>query len=323
MKQIWEEIGLALILGLVLPGIVLQSAVWFSQRGVVPEDRQDETEVREPEHERMEIKVLMEDGTVAVMDLEDYITGVVLAEMPASFEPEALKAQSVVARTYALRARNGKSKHEEAAVCTESSCCQAYRSPDAYLQSGGTRENYEKISDAAVSTAGYVLLYEGELIEATYFSCSGGSTEDAVAVWGTEVPYLVATRSPGEEGAAHYSDTVSFTPSEFLAALSLDTELEMKAWFGPVTYTAGGGIAEIEICGKQYKGTELRSLLGLRSTAVTFTPDGDSIQARTRGFGHRVGMSQYGADAMALQGSGYEEILAHYYRGTTLEKLTD
>ena len=133
----------------------------------------------------------------------------------------------------------------------------------------------------------------------------------------------MATRSPGEEGAAHYSDTVSFTPSEFLAALDLDTELEMKAWFGPVTYTAGGGIAEIEICGKQYTGTELRSLLGLRSTAVTFTLDGDSIQARTRGFGHRVGMSQYGADAMALQGSGYEEILAHYYRGTTLEKLTD
>ena len=80
---------------------------------------------------------------------------------------------------------------------------------------------------------------------------------------------------------------------------------------------------EIEICGKQYTGTELRSLLGLRSTAVTFTLDGDSIQARTRGFGHRVGMSQYGADAMALQGSSYEEILAHYYRGTTLEKLTD
>ena len=160
MKQIWEEIGLALILGLVLPGILLQSAVWLSGRDAEPEERQDETEVREPEHERTDIKVLMEDGTVAVMDLEDYITGVVLAEMPASFEPEALKAQSVVARTYALRARNGKSKHEEAAVCTESSCCQAYRSPDAYLQSGGTRENYEKISDAAVSTAGYVLLYE-------------------------------------------------------------------------------------------------------------------------------------------------------------------
>ena len=92
MKQIWEEIGLALILGLVLPGILLQSAVWFSQRGAVPEDRQDETEVREPEHERTEIKVLMEDGCVAVMDLEDYITGVVLAEMPASFRRRTASA---------------------------------------------------------------------------------------------------------------------------------------------------------------------------------------------------------------------------------------
>lgn len=322
MKQIWKEIGLALILGMVLPGIVLSIAVRMNRGELQIADSQ-ETIGTQPEEENTQIRLQMEDGSVAEMNLEAYITGVVLAEMPASFESEALKAQSVVARTYALRAENGKSKHEEAAVCTDSACCQAYRSPDDYVQNGGSRENYEKVSAAVASTEGLVLLYDGELIEATYFSCSGGSTEDAVAVWGTEVPYLVATDSPGEEAATHYSDTQNFTPEEFCEALSLETQEPPKDWFGPVIYTAGGGIETIEICDSAFSGPELRKLLGLRSTAVTFTVDSDSIIAHTRGYGHRVGMSQYGADAMAVQGKNFREILAHYYRGTSIEKLTD
>lgn len=322
MKQIWKEIGLALILGLVLPGVVLQISVKLSKQNE-PDHQPEATAVTEPETIRREIQVIMDDGAVSVMDLEDYITGVVLAEMPASFEKEALKAQSVVARTYAMRADHGKSKHESAAVCTDSTCCQAYCEAEEYLQNGGTRENYEKVSEAVAATEGYVLLYDGELIEATYFSCSGGVTEDAVAVWGTDVPYLVSTQSPGEEDAAHYSDVVSFTLEEFQNLLSMETSSAPEDWFGSVTYTAGGGIETIEICGETYSGTQLRSLLGLRSTAVTFTVDGDTIFAHTRGFGHRVGMSQYGADAMAVQGSGYAEILSHYYRGTTLERLAD
>ena len=318
MKNVLKEIGIALILGILLPGLVLDAAV---RLGRMRQMQTSETEVifyTQPEEAPIRIRVLDQDGDVVTMDLEEYITGVVLAEMPASFEPEALKAQAVVARTYAMRAEQGKSKHENAAVCMESSCCQAFRWPEAVQDPADA----EKVRSAVQETASCVLVYEGELIEATYFSCSGGSTEDAVAVWGTEVPYLVATDSPGEEQAAHYEDTLLMPCDAFLSALSLEGSGKPESWFGGVTYTAGGGVDTMEICGKTFSGTELRSLLALRSTAITMEPEGDSIWISTRGYGHRVGMSQYGADAMAVGGSTYEEILAHYYRGTELQKLS-
>ena len=165
-----------------------------------------------------------------------------------------------------------------------------------------------------------MLTYQGQLIEATYFSCSGGSTEDAIAVWGTDYPYLRATDSPGEENAAHYTDTVEFSEEEFEALLDRDLRGEPESWFGLTTYTAGGGIASMDIGGSTYTGTQLRQLLGLRSTAFTVTTDNDCVIITTRGFGHRVGMSQYGADVMAASGSSCEEILGHYYQGTTLTR---
>ena len=309
---------MAMILGIVIPGIVLNGTVWITGSDMKEfESPATKTEM-EHEEETAEVRVLMDDGGVVVMELEQYITGVVLAEMPVSFEEEALKAQSVVARTYTLRAMSGKGKHREADVCTRSACCQAYRNAESKSD-----EDMEKVKSAVFATKGEVLLYEGELIEATYFSCSGGSTEDAVSVWGTEVPYLVATDSPGEEYATHYSDTVAFSAEEFLECLSLTSSLPAKDWLGPVTYTAGGGVAQMEICGKTFAGTELRKLLNLKSTSFVMTLDDDVIHIRTRGYGHRVGMSQYGADAMALQGHGYRQILAHYYKGTTIEMRND
>ena len=318
MKNLLKEIGIALVLGILLPGVILDAAVRFA-RG--DQKQISETEVifyTQPEETPISIRVLDQNGEVVTMELEEYITGVVLAEMPASFEAEALKAQAVVARTYAMRAQQGKSKHEEAAVCMESSCCQAFQWPDTRSDPS----DIEKVRSAVLDTASLVLVYGGELIEATYFSCSGGSTEDAVAVWGTEVPYLVATKSPGEEQAAHFEDTLLMPCDAFLSALSLEGTGDPESWFGAVTYTAGGGVNTMEICGKTFSGTQLRSLLELRSTAIIMEPEGDSIRISTKGFGHRVGMSQYGADAMALQGSSYGEILAHYYRGTELQKLS-
>lgn len=321
MKRFWEEVGLAIVLGMIVPGIILRLAVWSEpERRVEPMATEVTTGT---ETNSMEISVLMEDGTVSRMELDDYLTGVVLAEMPASFEKEALKAQAVVARTYTLRANGGKSKHEAAAVCTDSACCQAYRSPDDYLQAGGSAENLEKVSSAVEETENLVLLYDGELIEATYFSCSGGSTEDAVAVWGTDVPYLKATSSPGEEGAAHYTDWARFTQEELETALEMELDGAASSWIGTVTYTAGGGVDSIEIGGTAFAGTELRKRLGLRSTAFTVETGENDITFHTRGYGHRVGMSQYGADAMAASGSTFDEILAHYYRGTVLERMAD
>ena len=268
----------------------------------------------------MEMSLLLPDGRVEVMDMDEYLTGVVLAEMPASFETEALKAQSVVARTYTLRAAEAGIKHTDADVCTDHTCCQAYIAPGAYT---GGAENLEKVRSAVLATSGQVLTYNGQLIEATYFSCSGGSTEDAVAVWGTDYPYLRATSSPGEEGAIHYTDTLVLSAAEFAKNLGQSLSGDPSSWVGFTTYTAGGGVNSIRIGGRDYKGTEIRTLLGLRSTAFTILAEGDTVTITTKGYGHRVGMSQYGADAMAVAGSGYAEILAHYYKGTSLDIFND
>ncbi len=328
MKQIWKEIMVAVFMGLVLPGVLLwlltpsEEPGEITETSGIPGEQASQTEAAAPP-----VKLTMYlrdvDGTVTEMDMDTYLVGVVLAEMPASFAPEAKKAQAVVARTFTQKAMLTGGKHGDGSVCTDSTCCQAYISEEDYRDRGGAEEAIEGAQNAVLATSGFVLTYEGALIEATYFSCSGGSTEDAVAVWGTDFPYLRATDSPGEEEASHYTDTVTFTEAEFQAKLGRTLTGSPSNWIGVATYTAGGGIATMDIGGKTYKGTELRSLLGLRSTAFSMTVEGAVITVTTRGFGHRVGMSQYGADAMAVTGSTYQEILAHYYRGTSLRKLEE
>jgi len=256
------------------------------------------------------IQVLNKDGSVVWQDLEDYVTCVVLQEMPASFEVEALKAQAVAARTYALRG----GRHGEALVCTDYTCCQAYCRPEDYL---GTAAELDKVRTAVKETAGQVLLYEGQLIDAVYFSCSGGQTEDAKAVWGVDVPYLQSVPSPGEEQAEHYTETIRFSAKAFSELFDGLTGYA-GSWIGEVTWTTGGGVATISIGGQVYTGTSVRERLGLRSTAFRISAVGETVTVTTKGYGHRVGMSQYGADAMALTGATYLEILAHYYPGTEL-----
>ena len=168
-----------------------------------------------------------------------------------------------------------------------------------------------------------VLTYEGALIEATYFSCSGGMTEDAVAVWGTDVPYLQSVPSPGEENASHYTDAVTYKMDAFFSKLGLAVPDTKTQWVTDIVYTKGGGVASVTICGTAFTGTQLRKLLGLRSTAFSIEISDDTITIKTRGYGHRVGMSQYGADAMATTGSAYPEILSYYYQGTELVRYTD
>ncbi|MDD5864136.1 MAG: stage II sporulation protein D [Firmicutes bacterium] len=325
MRTLTRDILTALFMGLVVPGIVLNIAAGRMTEPE-PETNPGET-VTVPQTSPLQTVALPmllrgDDGTVTEMDMDDYLVGVVLAEMPVSFETEALKAQAVVARTYTQKAYETGGKHGDGSVCTNASCCQGYVTEADYLARGGTEAGVERARSAVAATSGYVLTYEGELIEATYFSCSGGSTEDAAAVWGTEFPYLQAVSSPGEENAVHYRDTVSFTAEQFQQALGVSLEGTPDSWFRAVTYTDGGGIDTMTIGDTVYRGTQLRSLLGLRSTAFSVSTTEDTVTITTRGYGHRVGMSQYGADAMAVTGSTFSEILAHYYPGTTLEKLS-
>lgn len=307
-KQMMYAFLLGLILPLILIGVLVRQEPETAQETTQKEKQADAT-----------VTVQHDDGTTEQMDLQTYLVRVVLAEMPTSFPKESLKAQAVVARTYAAR-RQVSEKHPGGAVCLQASCCQGYREEKNYLKAGGSEEALEKVRRAVEDTAGQVLTYEGELIDATYFSCSGGSTEAAVAVWGSDVPYLQAVQSPGEEEAAYYTEELAFTAQDFAACVGFANEGDPEGWFADITYTDGGGVDRITIRGVEYRGTRLRSLLGLRSTAFQIRVDGNWIYITTHGYGHRVGMSQYGAKAMAEAGSSYEEILSHYYIGTSLEK---
>lgn len=312
-----------MVLGVLFPSLIFS---WVPEENEISKDKPitsvtaaPKEDSEEPEEPIM-LTVLTDSGSVAQMELETYLVGVVLREMPADFEEEALKAQAVVARTYTLRRCERGSKHDPADICTDSSCCQGYRDAKSYLSAGGTQAAVDKVSKAVQDTKDLVLTYGGELIEATYFSCSGGQTEDAKAVWGSDVPYLQSIESPGEERAAHYTDTVTFSKEKFLDLLDCKVPLGTASWIGPITYTAGGGVDTIRICNTTYTGTDLRQRLDLRSTAFVVTVLGNTVTVTTKGFGHRVGMSQYGADAMAVQGSSFSEILTHYYQGVTLEQ---
>ena len=218
MKTLKKDLILALFFGLILPGMLLNLLTVPRKYPTVTEF----TSVGEGETVvKVNIPILVrnEDGEVEEMDLDAYIVGVVLAEMPASFESESKKAQAVAARTFALRAKMTGGKHGDGTVCVSSGCCQAYTTVEDYYGRGGKSENVTSAEEAVLATSGQVLTYENELIQATYFSCSGGSTEDAVAVWGSDVPYLRAKESPGEEEAKYHTDEVIFTAEEFNEAL--------------------------------------------------------------------------------------------------------
>lgn len=321
VQKKYQNFLLAAILVFLYPATILSVITVKKQQTPVIESTPTVTSVETTVPEsNYALPVLLKDGTVEQMDLDTYITAVVLCEMPAEFEPEALKAQAVVARTYALRREKLGNKHSGAAVCTEPSCCQGYKTEQDYLAAGGKETDIEKIKDAVSKTHAEVLTYNGELIEATYFSCSGGMTEDALAVWGSDVPYLRAVESPGEENAKVYKETVEMKIGEFQKLLGVNTG---SCTVQDIRYTNGGGVESVKISGKVFSGTELRKKLKLRSTAMDITFLGDTVTISTKGNGHRVGMSQYGAEAMAVNGKSYREILAHYYSGTELSLMYD
>lgn len=262
-------------------------------------------------------------GEVLEMDLEDYLTGVVAAEMPADFEAEALKAQAVAARTYALYcAETG--RHKEADVCTDYACCQAWRSEEALRRDWGAEyeARHEKIAGAVRATGGEILCYAGQAIFTAFHSSSAGYTESCGAVW-SELPYLVSVWSPeSADTVPGYVSTRALTPLDFRdTLLSLHPEADFstppESWLGETRLDDSGRVASMQLGGAVFTGTELRQLFSLRSTAFTLSYDG-AFRFTVTGFGHGVGMSQYGANVLAANGSDYREILAHYYPGTEL-----
>ncbi len=265
---------------------------------------------------------VMIDNEKTEMDAEEYIVGVVAGEVYPTFSPEALKAQAVAARTYLYYKMDGGGCAKGADICTDSKHCQAYKSDEKMRSQWG--ENYEKylknIREAVESTAGEILTYGSKPICALYHSSSVGKTEDCVSVFGGNRPYLVSVNTPID--TEKYTQEKSFTKDEFVSKinaafpdLSID-KIDLKI----ISFTDAGRVSTVKIGEKSIKATALRKALDLRSTDFTFRIADGKIIFTQRGYGHGVGMSQHGAQALALSGKTYSEILLHYYTGCKIEK---
>lgn len=264
-----------------------------------------------------EVKLAIKDsetGIVSNIDLEEYVIGVIAGEMPASFNVEALKAQAVAARTYAIYKMNNASGTYDLVTDITN---QVYITKDKMKENW--QEDYEyyynKIKDAVNSTKDLIMTYNGNVICSFYFSTSNGSTEDARPVFGENKEYLKSVISPEKSSITK----VTLTKEEFCNKLSLSCgEITVKS----IEKTSSGRIDTLVINNKSFKGTEVRTKLGLRSTDFEINILANNIEITTKGYGHGVGMSQYGANTLADEGKTYEEILKHYYQNINIEKIS-
>lgn len=260
------------------------------------------------------------------MDLEEYIVGVVAAEMPASFHIEALKAQALAARTYTLLRMhkfggNGCSQHPEADICTDSTHCQAYVDPNTLGKS------HKKVYEAVASTKGEVIVYEDKLIDAVFHSTSGGITENSEDVWVNKVPYLRSVLSEYEDHSPKLISTKEISIDDFVSGmLSLDNTIQLdkknlESQIQIMERSSGGRILKIRVGNRYFTGRDIREQFGLNSSNFSIDIGKNHIKFEVIGYGHGIGMSQYGADGMANHGATYQEIIKHYYTGVEIVPL--
>lgn len=276
----------------------------------------------------MKISVFdVEKSELVEMNLEEYVMGVVAGEMPSSFELEALKAQALAARTYTLmrtRAFGGAgcTLHPGADICTDPAHCQAYRSPSAI------KTNYDKYKQAVLETKGQIIVYNNALIDAVFHSSSGGRTENSEDVWSAKVPYLRSVVSEYEDQTKIVSSK-ELKITDFITAMQkLDSGVKLSAkniknQIDIVDRSEGGKIAKINIGGKVFTGSAIRSALGLKSSNFTITYTTETMVFNVLGNGHGIGMSQYGADGMGKQGYSYIDIIKHYYAGVEVMSIEE
>ena len=274
----------------------------------------------EPEKNPIKIKLLDEiTGNITEIDLEEYIIGVVASEMPASFEEEALKAQAVAARTYAMYKKATRKEAYDLIIGTKD---QAYQTNEQLFQKWNIDffPQYLKIRNAVLSTQNEILTYNGEVINAFYFSMSNGQTENSELVFSEELPYLKSVESKWDnENIPNYQFEKIISQEEFCQNLQIDCQ---EITINNIIKSDSNRILEITINGQVFKGTKVRSLLGLRSTDFTIEKQNDEIKITTKGYGHGVGMSQYGANGMAKEGQKYQDILKHYYTNTNISQIS-
>ena len=313
--------------GLVLT-VLLFGGAYLAAGGPAADPEPAAPETAAVHHDR-DVTLTIQDGdTTEQMTLERYLTGVVRGEMPASFEMEALRAQAAAERSYVYYqlAAGRKDAHPDADFCTDHTCCSAYLSETAAREKwGGDFAPWNTRVEQAVSdTDGQVVLYNGRPILAVFHSSSAGRTAAAGDVWSGDLPYLVSVDSPeGEETVPNYYSTVTFTAAEAKEKLlAAHPELKLSGtpdrWFGAAAENGSGRVETVSVGGTDIEGTELRRIFGLRSACFTVAADSESVTFRVTGYGHGVGMSQYGANQLAREGKTWQEILEWYYTGATV-----
>lgn len=276
---------------------------------------------------------IKEENKVEEMDLEEYIIGVVASEMPADFDEEALKAQAIAARTFYMNRRNNNckdAKNKGAEICNTTNC-QVYMNKQKTMDkwSKSKAEAYwNKIKKAVTDTKGKILTYENVLIEyPQFFAVSSGKTEDAEDIFSMAVPYLKSQVSEGEEVAPKYKTSMEISTDKFISTIeskytnvnikknNLESEINIES------YNESGSVKEIRIDNQKIKGTEFREMFGLNSTNFKIDFNERNIKINCTGYGHGVGMSQWGANIMAKNGYSYDEILKHYYSGVEIQEI--
>lgn len=268
-------------------------------------------------------------GEVEEIELDTYLYGVVSAEMPASYEIEALKAQAVVARTYTVYKIQNK-KHENADICDNSTCCQAWISKENRLarwEESARESNWQKIEQCVNETKGKIITYNNQPINAFFHSNSGGTTEIPVNVWGgADFPYLQVVETAGEEGYSQYASEVELSNEELIEKLKtkygdIQIDFNNPEAIQILEYTDSNRVKTVKFGNHEISGVEARSIFGLKSTNFEITKEDNKIKFSVRGYGHGVGMSQTGADSMAKQGSNYEDIIHHFYTGIEIKEI--
>lgn len=259
-------------------------------------------------------------GNIDVVPIEEYIVGVVSGEVPISFEMDALKAQAVAARSYVLKQLEYNKNKDYDVVDTVMN--QVYLDSDQLKNRWGNdyESNLNKAKAAVLETKGEYLDCNGSVVEALFFSTSTGYTENSGEVFPTQQPYLKSVASLWDADVSPvFNDYFHFSLADFYRLLGV--EYRENVYVEVISTTSTGRIKQIKINNKVFSGDQVQYLLGLRSTFFTITQNGNSVDINTKGFGHGVGMSQYGAEGMALNGYKYDEILKYYYQGVEIKKF--
>lgn len=335
MKKVFIYFFVFLLVFFLLPAFLTKKNVEakVSSNDVSNENAEKKAEIENYDYKNYgNIKLLhTKTGEVEEVPIDTYLVNVVSAEMPADFEIEALKAQAVVARTYTIYKIQNK-KHDNADICDDSACCQAWVSKEerfARWEESVRESNWQKIEQAVNDTKGKIITYEGKLINAFFHSNSGGKTEIPVNVWGgTGYPYLQVVETSGEDNYTRYNSEVVLSNEELLEKLKVNysdisIDFNNNDDLKILEYTDSGRVKTVKFGNHNISGTETRSLLGLRSTNFEIIKENGNIKFSVKGYGHGVGMSQTGANTLAKEGKSYEDIINHFYIGVVIQDVNN